>query len=158
MGLVGFISFKFLFFFEIKLIDLKILNLARYPGHDGYSDPYGASTPSHPYDHSPFQTVPNVGGPSDPWVPPTDIGHHNGMSGQVTTQQFNLCKISPANKFGPSAASASGLHEQPQSRDAAHATRPRPQWPYLTAQPQSHHGITGIQASHPGLHVGRLSR
>jgi len=55
---------------------------ARYPGHDGYSDPYGASTPSHPYDHSPFQTVPNVGGPSDPWVPPTDIGHHNGMSGQ----------------------------------------------------------------------------
>ncbi|XP_057364479.1 ETS-like protein pointed [Daphnia carinata] len=65
----------------------------RYPGHDGgyVSDPYGASTPGggHPTygEHSPFQTVPNLGGgggPNDPWVPPGDLvgGHHNGMQAQ----------------------------------------------------------------------------
>ena len=57
--------------------------IGRY-GHDGYSDPYGASTP-HPYDHSPFQTVPQIGGPADPWVPPNDIAnHHSAMQAQVT--------------------------------------------------------------------------
>ena len=65
----------------------------RYPGHDGgyVTDPYGASTPGggHPTygEHSPFQTVPNLGGgggPNDPWVPPGDLGgHHNGMQAQV---------------------------------------------------------------------------
>ncbi|XP_046649640.1 ETS-like protein pointed isoform X2 [Daphnia pulicaria] len=64
----------------------------RYPGHDGgyVSDPYGATTPGggHPAygEHSPFQTVPNLGGgggPNDPWVPPGDLGgHHNGMQAQ----------------------------------------------------------------------------
>ena len=65
----------------------------RSPGHDGgyVTDPYGASTPGggHPTygEHSPFQTVPNLGGgggPNDPWVPPGDLGgHHNGMQAQV---------------------------------------------------------------------------
>ena len=60
-----------------------VLVAGRYGGHDAYADPYGAATP-HPYDHSPFQTVPNVGQPpSDPWVPPTDLGHHNAMTAQV---------------------------------------------------------------------------
>nr|CAH0105248.1 unnamed protein product [Daphnia galeata] len=66
--------------------------VGRYPGHDGgyVSDPYGATTPGggHPAygEHSPFQTVPNLGGgggPNDPWVPPGDLGgHHNGMQAQ----------------------------------------------------------------------------
>ena len=69
--------------------------IGRYPGHDGgyVSDPYGATTPGggHPAygEHSPFQTVPNLGGgggPNDPWVPPGDLGgHHNGMQAQVHT-------------------------------------------------------------------------
>jgi hypothetical protein len=69
--------------------------IGRYPGHDGgyVSDPYGATTPGggHPAygEHSPFQTVPNLGGgggPNDPWVPPGDLGgHHNGMQAQVYT-------------------------------------------------------------------------
>lgn len=60
----------------------KFFNLKGRYGHDGYSDPYGASTP-HPYDHSPFQTVPQIGGPADPWVPPNDIAnHHNAMQAQ----------------------------------------------------------------------------
>ena len=75
--------------------------IGRYPGHDGgyVSDPYGATTPGggHPAygEHSPFQTVPNLGGgggPNDPWVPPGDLGgHHNGMQAQVYTscQHFN---------------------------------------------------------------------
>lgn len=79
--------------------------VGRYPGHDGgyVTDPYGATTPGggHPAygEHSPFQTVPNLGGgggPNDPWVPPGDLGgHHNGMQAQVI---INFCCLIQTNR------------------------------------------------------------
>lgn len=92
----GFHSFILIIDFGFSFVRL----IGRYPGHDGgyVSDPYGATTPGggHPAygEHSPFQTVPNLGGgggPNDPWVPPGDLGgHHNGMQAQVDTSRQHL--------------------------------------------------------------------